>query len=351
MMAWVRAIVQRLAALEELNFLLTNRIPRRAATRFMGWFSRIEHPLVARASIAVWRLFCDVDLGDARESRFASLHRCFVRELRDGARPFDPDPGVMASPCDAIVGAFGPVEQGQAFQVKGLPYRVSELVGSVAAAARFRRGTFVTLRLTAGMYHHFHAPHDLSVREVTHLHGDTWNVNPPALKRIERLYCRNERAAIHCELEAGGGPLTLVAVAAILVAGIRLPFLADAPLRRLGSHVPPLDARFFKGQRLGWFEHGSTLVVLAPPGWEPRSGLETGTRVRAGEALLRLGSEAPGGTAPGEAEELGTGATQGSDMADAPVVELRIAVGRGCFGPAEEDSKLPGFLDRRVSTR
>ena len=68
----------------------------------MGWFSKIEQPLVRGASIRLWRLFCDVELAEARESRFASLHDCFIRELKDGARPFDPDPDVAGQPlrCD-----------------------------------------------------------------------------------------------------------------------------------------------------------------------------------------------------------------------------------------------------------
>lgn len=280
----VRTALRKAGQLEELNFLLTNRIPRRLATRFMGWFSRIELAPVPAASMALWRTFCDVDLSDARKQRFASLHDCFVRELTDGARPTIADPGLLASPCDAIVGACGMIEGDRLYQVKDLPYRLVDLLGDEEHAALYRDGTYVTLRLTAGMYHHFHAPHDLHVRSVRYIYGDTWNVNPVALKRVERLFCRNERAAIHTRLTTGE-PITLVAVAAILVAGIRLPFLADelrGPTRSI-----PADAAFAKGERMGWFEHGSTIIVFAPKGFSLCEGIETGTRIRAGEALLR----------------------------------------------------------------
>ncbi len=86
----LRPVLARVGAQEDLNFLLTNRLPRRLATRFMGWFSRIEQPLVRDLSIATWRLFCDVDLSDAQETRFPSLHAAFVRALRPGARPIEP---------------------------------------------------------------------------------------------------------------------------------------------------------------------------------------------------------------------------------------------------------------------
>ena len=76
---------------EDINFLLTNRIPRRLATRWMGWFSRIESPALARAAIAFWRLFADLDLTESKKTSFGSLRDCFTRELRAGARPLDGD--------------------------------------------------------------------------------------------------------------------------------------------------------------------------------------------------------------------------------------------------------------------
>jgi phosphatidylserine decarboxylase len=149
---------------EDLNFLLTNRIPRIALTRAMGRFSRIESPLLARMSIALWRLFTDLDLGEAKQQHFRSLHACFTRELRAGARAVDARPGVLASPCDGIVGACGQVEGTRLFQAKGFPYEMGELFGHPHGSPQditpFRDGTYVTLRLTSAMYHRFHAPHD-----------------------------------------------------------------------------------------------------------------------------------------------------------------------------------------------
>jgi phosphatidylserine decarboxylase len=284
----LRSAVQRLAMQEDLNFLLTNRIPRHALTRFMGWFSKIENPVVSSASIALWRFFCDVDLTDAPEKRFRSLHAAFTRPLKPGARVVDADPAIVASPCDAIVGAHGRVKDGQAYQIKGLEYSLAELLGDAATAAAFADGWFVTLRLTAGMYHRFHAPHDLTVECVRYISGDTWNVNPVALKRIEKLYCRNERAPIIARLDAGGARIALVPVAAVLVASIRLPFLdSEKPVRHGGAGVRPVSARFAKGEEMGWFEHGSTIVVLSPPDCPPVA-LEQGAQIRMGQPLMRV---------------------------------------------------------------
>jgi phosphatidylserine decarboxylase len=274
---------------EDLNFLLTNRIPRRLATRFMGWFSRIEQPLVRDLSIAVWRFFSDLDLSEAKKTHFTSMHDCFIRELKDGARPLDPDPAILVSPCDGIVGACGAIAGTALFQVKGFPYTVQDLLGDSELVNAHRNGRYVTLRLTASMYHRFHAPHDCRVEQVTYIAGDTWNVNPIALKRIEKLFCKNERAVLRTRLAIGGHVVTLVPVAAVLVAGIRLNFL-DGPLtlRQRGPNAIPCDARLAKGEEMGWFEHGSTIIVFAPDGFALCDNVREGSIVRMGEPLLRL---------------------------------------------------------------
>jgi phosphatidylserine decarboxylase len=286
-MKLLRSAIAMIARHEDLNFLLTNRIPRRLATRFMGWFSRIEHPLIRDMSIGVWRLFADLDLSDAREQRFRSLHHCFMRQLRDGARPIDLDPDVLVSPCDAIVGASGMIEGAQVLQIKGFPYHLCDLLADAEHADRYWNGCYVTLRLTSSMYHRFHAPHDCTVEAVTYIAGDTWNVNPIALRRIERLFCRNERAAIRTKLCGSGHGITLVAVAAILVGGIRLHFLDASPdVRRGGPRTTPLDVSLAKGQEMGWFQHGSTIIVFAPVGFTLADRVREGRSIRLGEPLM-----------------------------------------------------------------
>ncbi len=284
----VRDLLARIALQEDINFLLTNRVPRQLLTRFMGWFSRIEHPLVRDASIAAWKLFSDLELSDARHAGFRSLHDCFTRELKAGARPVDPRAGVLTSPCDGIVGACGDIDGVEVVQAKGFPYTLADLLGDGAAAESYRGGCYATLRITSSMYHRFHSPADAVVREVNYISGDTWNVNPIALRRVERLFCRNERAAIEMSLDDGGQPIMLVAVAAILVAGIRLHF-ADVllHLRYRGPNRIACAARLAKGEEMGWFEHGSTIIVFAPRGFRLSEAIGEGVRLRVGEPLLR----------------------------------------------------------------
>jgi phosphatidylserine decarboxylase len=287
----LRSQILRLFAQEDLNFLLTNRIPRRWATQLVGWFSKIEQPLVRDLSIGLWGFFSDLDLSEAKKTHFRSMHDCFIRELKDGRRPIDPGAKILVSPCDAIIGASGTVADTTLYQIKGFPYTLNDLMSDRDLVEQHRNGRYVTLRLMSSMYHRFHAPHDCRVEQVTYISGDTWNVNPIALRRVERLFCKNERAIVKTMLSATGHAVTLVPVAAILVASIRLHFLnVLLSLKYRGPNVIACDALFRKGEEMGWFEHGSTIIVFAPLDFSLCDAVKEGATIRMGEPLMRLPS-------------------------------------------------------------
>ncbi len=286
----MKKLIQQLTAQEDLNFLLTNRIPRITLTRFIGWWSQIQNPWIRDASIGIWKLFSDLDLNEAKKSQFDSMHDCFTRELKPGSRTIDERENILSSPCDAIVGACGSIEGTQVFQAKGFPYSLGSLMGFTPRTGELvhslKNGSYVTLRLTSSMYHRFHAPANGTLEHVTHIAGDTWNVNPIALKRVERLFCKNERAVLTMRL-TDGTPLVIVPVAAILVASLRLHainllFHVDYN----GPHEIPCAVQVSKGQEMGWFQHGSTILVFVPPGYQLASGIETGARIQMGQALF-----------------------------------------------------------------
>jgi phosphatidylserine decarboxylase len=272
---------------EDINFLLTNCIPRRYATLLVGRFARIRSRRLTKICIATWGFFDDLRLEEARTRDFESLRDCFVRELRDGARRIDPNPCVITSPCDAVIGAFGSVQAEQAIQAKSSPYRLKDLLGDDRLVERHRGGKFVTLRLRASMYHRFHAPCDSRIRRVKYISGDTWNVNPVALKRVEKLFCRNERAVLPLELSNTSSYLTLVPIAAILVASIRLHFIPTTlNLKYRGATEIPCDTTFVKGQELGYFENGSTIVMFATRDFQFPDNVVEGATIRVGDPLF-----------------------------------------------------------------
>ena len=288
----MKKTIQNILSQEDLNFLLTNRIPRNALTRFIGWFSQIENPVIAFVSIQVWKFFSALDLSEAKNQHFKSMHACFTRELKPNARLINQGLSYLVSPCDALIGAFGQVRNGEVFQAKGFPYALDDLIPNKILAKSYEGCEYVTLRLTSSMYHRFHAPAAMRIRKITYISGDTWNVNPIALKRVERLFCKNERAVIECEIdhadkEMPNATLTLVPVAAILVASIRMHCINLLfHLRYQGPNEIECNVAVHRGEELGWFQHGSTIIVFAPKNYRLLPSLNLGDNIRMGEALF-----------------------------------------------------------------
>ena len=279
--------LRHLSQQEQLNFLLTNRIPRRALTQFVGWYSRIENPWLTKISMAAWQLLADdLNLDEAEKREFTSLHDCFTRRLKPGARSIDTRANVLASPCDAVVGECGPIAGTTVFQAKGFPYEIGELIPDPALQEKYRDGCYATLRLKSSMYHRFHAPTDCTVEEVRYISGDTWNVNPIALKRIEKLYCRNERAVLPLGETDTAGSVCLVPVAAILVASMKFHCLPEQLDLRKGPNRIHCYARYLKGDEMGYFQHGSTIIVFATSNYVLAEGIAQGLTIRMGQALM-----------------------------------------------------------------
>jgi phosphatidylserine decarboxylase len=136
------------------------------------------------------------------------------------------------------------------------------------------------------MYHRFHAPADGVVESVRFVPGDSWNVNPATLARVDRVYCRNTRAVIPIRSDAGA-ILTLVPVGAVLVSSLHLRVLRGAELR---PGLVPCGVAVARGEELGHFEHGSTIVALAGPGLAIDHGVRAGVEMRVGQALWRAAS-------------------------------------------------------------
>ncbi|MDT8281582.1 MAG: archaetidylserine decarboxylase [Gammaproteobacteria bacterium] len=281
-------IIRYMSQQEQLNFLLTNRVPRCYLTRLMGWYSRIENRWLARFSIFIWKLFADdLDLSEAKKRRFSSLHDCFIREIKKGLRQIDASEDIVTSPCDAIVGACGKINGTTVYQAKGFPYELSDLMPDKHLQEKYRDGIYVTLRLKSSMYHRFHAPVDGRVNQITYVSGDTWNVNPVALKRIEKLYCKNERAVVELDTGNADRNITMVPVAAILVASMKFHCLDKVlDLQYRGPNRLPCNAHYKKGEEMGYFQHGSTIILFATKNYTLHKDVSRGHRIFMGQALL-----------------------------------------------------------------
>ena len=296
-----------------LNYVVTNRLPRRSANRLMKKLSTVEHPLIAKPALWLWQTFSDLDLSDSATTEFTSVHHCFTRELRDGARSVDQDPTALVSPTDGYIVSAGKVTKGELLQVKGSTYELTELLCNPELAERFEGGNYLTVRITSTMYHRMHAPAEIRPQQVDYIPGDSFNVNPQTLSYLDRVYCKNERAVIHCQARFGTfeTDFLMVPVAAILVGGIVLrclrpsgdTVLSDwANTERQGWHSP-LNLKhttelgnihcgdtpqFSKGEELGRFEHGSTIILLLPAASETQLTISAGDRIAMGQRLATV---------------------------------------------------------------
>lgn len=262
-------------------------------SRAMGRLSEARLP--PRVLQRVVRSYCRVfrvDLSDAAVPRggFRTFNEFFTRRLVPQARPVDPDPDVVVSPSDGRVMAVGTVSQGLALQAKGRFYPVSRLLGDEELCGSFEGGPYVTIYLSPRDYHRVHVPCDGEVVEVRHLPGRLYTVAPRAADLIGELLPRNER--IHAVMRTAFGTVLVSMVGATGVGRMTLAF-ADLTSNLRGPVVarserfdPPVSAR--KGDDLGAFNVGSTVVLLLPPGpWEvlcPRAG----EPVRVGLGLFRF---------------------------------------------------------------
>jgi phosphatidylserine decarboxylase len=239
-----------------------------------------------RAYVRLYR----VDMGEAAEplDAYLTFNAFFTRRLKEGRRPLPSEAGVLVSPTDSRLTSIGPVPaEGRLEQVKGRTYALDELLGSAEEAARFRAGVHATLYLSPSMYHRVHSPVDGRVRAWIYRPGRLFPVNPPAVRSVERLFTRNERVAIYLESDLLGD-VAVVMVGATNVGRITLAFapLATNTGSPPGTFRPEREIRLHRGDDLGAFNLGSTVVLLGADGrLAPLA--PAGEIVRVNQALFR----------------------------------------------------------------
>jgi phosphatidylserine decarboxylase len=281
-------------------------VPRNALSRLAGRFASLRLPgPLQRAEIRLFAWLVGVDLSEAAEpvEAYPTLNRFFTRSLREGARSIATEPEALVSPCDGFWGVAGRVEAGTILQVKGRPYRLADLLGDPAIAMRYEGGCYATLYLSPRDYHRFHTPAAGTIRRLDYWPGSLWPVNSIGLLGVDGLFARNERICAYLELDDPDGEMgttraiALVAVGATMVGSVRLSFdrlrtnvpSARCERRELGERAP----HFERGEEWGYFEFGSTIILLTPPGSFELEPKPEGSTLRLGE---RIGHRLAGGS-------------------------------------------------------
>ncbi len=273
-----------------LTYVLPHRLLSAAARRLAyspnTWLSRWLIDTVTRRF--------GVDLSEARNPdprSYATFNQFFTRALREGARVPDPDPRALLMPADGRISQCGAIESGRIFQAKSQSFTAEELLADEAAARPFADGLFATVYLSPKDYHRVHMPWTGTLRETVHVPGRLFSVGPDAVRRVPRLFARNERLV--CHFDTDFGPMCLVMVGALLVSGVETVWSGEE-IPRYGDAITVKD---YRGERIvlerfaemARFNYGSTVIVLLPRGVaQLSSALSAESPVRLGERLATL---------------------------------------------------------------
>lgn len=223
---------------------------------------------------------------------FANFNEFFTRELDDDARPIDSDEQSIVSPVDGTVSQAGSLRDAKILQAKGIEYSLEDLLAiNLDEARSFADGNFATIYLAPYNYHRVHSPVAGKLVSGSYVPGDLFSVNTATARHIKGLFRRNERLILN--LETATGPVALIFVGALNVGSITTPWTGEIRPRHSGVVESidlgdePIDIA--KGQLLGWFNMGSTVILLLPEGsstWN--DNMVSASTLRMGESIGAL---------------------------------------------------------------
>jgi phosphatidylserine decarboxylase len=276
-----------------MYYRLFRWFPKHGFSRLMGVLARAPWPSwllepVIRLYIAAFRI--DMAQFVAQAEPYPTFTAFFTRAVRPERRPIDARSDALVSPVDGAVIEGGEVRRGRLIQAKGLDYGLGDLLGEAPGWERYDGGHFITLYLSPRDYHRIHSPCRGRVTRFAYLPGDLWTVSPTGVGSVPGLFARNERLVTF--LETDFGEVALVAVGATVVGRIRVVYHAITSDRPGAWPLSaPLDPPFplERGQELGRFELGSTVILLLPPGAARLDALQAGDAVRMGQTVAHAG--------------------------------------------------------------
>ncbi len=273
-------------------------LPKHWLTSITFALARIRNPRIKDFLIEQFVKFYKVNTDEIRDEwpgGFETFNAFFVRELKDGARPIDDDAASIVSPVDGTVSATGKLRDNVLLQAKGLDYTLEDLLATDLDEARaYGNGRFATIYLAPYNYHRVHAPFDAELVAARYVPGDLFSVNEATVSKVPGLFRRNERLVMH--FSTARGPAILVFVGALNVGSISTPWTGEVRPRRAGVvdalDLSSHDTQVAKGDLLGWFNMGSTVILVLPDGmgeWD--SDLDPGDTLRMGEVLGTLAQQ------------------------------------------------------------
>lgn len=286
--------------LDKLFVLSQYVTPQRTVSRLAGRLADTTSYPALKNRVVRWFIGrYGVNMSEAAEpdpTAYPSFNAFFTRALKPGARSIAAGGDVFVSPVDGAISQLGQVGNDRVFQAKGQSFGLTELLGGDDdAAAPFREGEFSTIYLSPKDYHRIHMPMAGTLREMVYVPGNLFSVNPVTAENVPNLFARNERVA--CIFDTDRGPMAMVLVGAMIVGSMETTWagvIAPNPAKLTRWNYQGEEAiRFEKGEEMGRFRLGSTVVLVMPKGtvtWNAEQ--VAGKTVRMGEAFGKLATEA-----------------------------------------------------------
>ncbi|WP_157953683.1 archaetidylserine decarboxylase [Oceanimonas marisflavi] len=281
---------------DHFKILLQYLLPKHLLSRLVGKLAAAEAGALTQWLIKQFIRRYQVDMSEAAHSNpghYKSFNEFFTRPLKEGVRPLVKGDDLLAMPVDGAISQLAPIEQGRIIQAKGHDFSARALLGGdKALAAPFIGGDFATIYLAPRDYHRIHMPLDGVLRTMIYVPGELFSVNPLTASRVPELFARNERVV--CIFDTQAGPMAMVLVGATIVASIETVWagtVTPPPGKRVQRWDYDTDTapRLAKGEEMGRFKLGSTVVCLFGPGQVALSEqLVPGTPTRMGTEFGRL---------------------------------------------------------------
>ena len=280
-------------------FILSQYVtPQLAVSRLAGRLADNDQNPALKNRVVKWFVKrYGVDMSEAAEpdpTAYSSFNEFFTRALKPGIRPVAEGDNTFISPVDGAISQLGQVSGYRIFQAKGQSFSLIELLGGdTHRAEAFNEGAFSTIYLSPKDYHRVHMPLAGKLREMVYVPGKLFSVNPATAENVPNLFARNERVV--CIFDTAAGPMALVLVGAMIVGSVETPWAGVVAPNSSGVKVITYEGEsaisFAKGEEMGRFRLGSTVVMVMPKGsvrWDAEQ--VAGKRVRMGEAFGKVGA-------------------------------------------------------------
>lgn len=276
-----------------MKIMIHKMLPKGFISRVFGYTSLIPIPQGLMKRIIAWysaKYGVNLDEAEIPAEGYKNLNKFFTRTLKSGSRKIDGDKSSVVATTDSRVDMYGDITDDSILQAKGVDYSLRELIPSIEAE-KFINGKFITLYLSPGDYHRIHSPVSGKITGFFNIPGKLFTVQEFMVKGLKGLFAINERLITYIETESGA--VAVCKIGAINVGKISLSYdhsVTNKVFRSKNELIYDDDKKPLvkKGDEIGIFNLGSTVIILFENGMMEFSDLKYGQKVKMGDKIGKL---------------------------------------------------------------